>query len=287
MALFLQYEAQVAAQAQPAPAMLTVCIPCHPLTRRVLLAHYGGEPVIAPNHDILFDILSTAPLRKSVHRNRAAMTSTISFSLADPIAIIVQRNAHTIAERLFRQHKNMMCWYAAAQVRAKGKGYARPAIADWLSLHDVDENEYGVDTAYKCFQRFGWIFDEKNARFSGQVRQKAAAKLSAKRSTRAKTVLPLEPLKMRLSDIEVELVVSRFLTQYNQTFSRMPYKLAQHARVCAYIKIQGLSIRSAAEKLSIGKPGAEHAVRSMRQRMERNPTVKRLWEQSFALPAAT
>ncbi len=284
MAQLLKCEAPEAAHEQPEPAMLTVCIPCHPLTRRVLLSLYGAEPIVAPNHDALFDTLSTIPLRKAVHRNRAAMTASICFSLADPIAQSVQRNARSVAERLFKQHKQMLCWYAVSHVRALGKGSARPAIADWLRLHDVDENEFSLESAYKCFQRFGWVLDEKNARFSGQIRQKAAAKLSAKRTARAKTMQPLDPLKMRLPDIEVELVASRFLTQYNNTFSRMPYKLAQHTRVWAFIQIQGLSIRDAAKKLSISKPAAEHAVLAMRLRMKRNPTVKRLWEQSAALP---
>lgn len=264
--------------------MLQVAIPCHPMSRKVLLAQYGAEPITLENQDPLFDVLTSSRIRPTAVKNRAALSSQITFALDDRIAQYVENNGLQIGHRLFRHHKPMLCWFVLGYFRAKGKGVVWGAIEEFLSIHEVDEDEYSTETAHKLFQRFRWNFDEKNARFSGRMRENPGVKMSRKKQRHAKTCKPVKPMTISMKDIEVELAIGRFLVNYSRCFSRTPDFLPKHARVYTYITMQKLSVRDAAQKLGMSRTGVQNALTSFRNRLNRNPTVSRLIEESIALP---
>lgn len=265
--------------------MLTVTIPCHPLSRKMLLAQYGAEPITLDNHDPLFDMLTAPRVRPIVAKSKSALSAEITFALDDNIAAHVSRHAIQVGQRLFRHHKPMLCWFVLGCYRARGKGVVWGAIEDFLALHDVEEDDYSTETAHKLFQRFGWNFDKKNGHFSGRMREKPGVKMSRKKRVRAKICKPIQPLTITMKDIEVELAIGRFLVSYSRCFRRTPGYLPKHARVYTYITMQHLSIRDAAAKLSMSRTGVQNCLTSFRARMRRNPTVARLMEESIALPA--
>lgn len=269
----------------PPCSMLVVNIPCHPLSKKVLLAQYGTEPITLDNHDPLFDILNSSLLRPPAVKNREHYTAQISFALDDRIAEHVNRHAHQIGHRLLRYHKPMLCWFVMGCFRAKGKGAVWAAIEDFLRIHEVDEDEYPTETAYKLFQRQGWKFQEKSPRFSVRTRDKAGVFVNRKKAVRAKLAAPLQPLTISMKDIEVELAVARFLGAYSRCFRRAPASLPKHARVYTYVSLQALTIREAAEKLGMKPTGVQYCLQSIRNRMKKNPTVARLMDESIALPA--
>lgn len=256
------------------------------MSRKVLITQYGTDEIVIKNHDPIFDLLTGSRIRNSKQQMMArAETGTVTFYVREDIAQEIQRYAQQIYGRLFRAHINMMRWYVAAQVRALGRGHAKAAVLDWLYIHGVDEDDFGSEAAYKSFQRFGWDFDEKNKDFSGQLRRKSSPQLSQKIKWCAKKREPLQPLVLRMEDVTVELAIARFLTQYNNTFRRLPVKLPKHAKVYLYIQMQRLSIRDAEKKLQMNKSSVEYIMASMRKRMDRNPTVRILIEQCVDLPA--
>lgn len=265
--------------------MHIVSIPCHPLSRKVLLAQYGEEPITLRNHDPLFDILTATRVRNTTAKAREAFRATIAFALDDRIAAHVNENSLQVGMRLFRYHKPMLYWFVLGVYRSRGKGVVWGAIEEFLRLHDVDEDEYSTETAHKLFQRFGWNFDEKNARFSGRLRDNPGVKMSRKKRVRAKLCKPIQPLTIGMKDIEVELAIGRFLVTYSQCFRRTPGYLPKHARVYTYITMQKLSVRDAAQKLSMTRTGVQNCLTSFRARLRRNPTVARLMDEALALPA--
>ena len=265
--------------------MLSVTIPCHPLSRKMLLAQYGQEPITLDNHDPLFDVLSAPRVRAVAAKNRSALSAEITFALDDRIAQHVAEHAIQIGLRIFRHHKPMLCWFVLGSYRAKGKGVVWGAIEEFLSIHNVEEDDYSTETAHKLFQRFGWNFDKKNGHFSGRMREKPGVKTSRKKQVRAKLCKPIQPLTIAMKDIEVELAIGRFLVSYSKCFRRTPGYLPKHARVYTYITMQALSVREAAEKLGMSRTGVQNCLASFRARLRRNPTVARLIEESVALPA--
>lgn len=255
------------------------------MSRKILLSHYGRqEPITLSNHDPLFEIIAgtQAP---AVARQRQMLTAEITFALDDELARRLNAHAAAVGARLFKHHKMMLCWFVLGFVRAKGKGHAMPSVEEFLTLHQVDEDEYATDSAYKLFQRFGWNFEEKNRRFSGRLRGNPSAELSRKKRLRASLAKPLQPCVYNMKDIDAELATARFLAAYSRHFTRTPNYLPKHARVYAYMTMQGLSIRMLAEKLGMTRSGVHNSLQSFRRRMERNPAVSRLMADAIALPS--
>lgn len=263
--------------------MQTVVVPCHPLSLAVLRTHYGTLPIILANHDPFFELLSGTRRRDSSSKTET-FTAEVSLVVNDHLARHIQLFATDIARRMYRHHKMMLCWYVVAQVRLKGFGGAKPAVRDWLDIHGVDEDAYSVDTAYKLFQRFGWDLKEKNGQFSKQILRKMEAGLHRKSAARAKSFDRINPLRMRMKDVEVQLIVARFLTAYSTAYNRVPVCLPKHISIYLYKEVQGYTEREVAAKLNLKHSGVHHALVSMRNRLQHNPTVRRLMEEALALP---
>jgi hypothetical protein len=265
--------------------MLIVTLPVHPLTRRVLLKEYGAEPITMGDHDFLFSQLTSAKLRDRTIRSAEVLSARITLCVHDALALHLNKlsNARAAGATLFRLHKEMLVRYADAVTRTKGKGAARPAIEQWLSLYDVDEDEYSTDTAYKLWQRWNWKLKEKNPHFAGQLRGKSGVKVSGKKGVRAKKARPLEPLKMTLSEMQIEAAAARFTTLVQSCFRRPPFRIAKQARIYYYMVYGQLSCRQAAGKLGHPRTTCDDAKRSIERRAAKNPTLRRLLEEA-ALP---
>lgn len=256
-------------------------MPCHPLSRKVLLAQYGPEPIALKNHDPLFDLMSGSLQRHSAGVRNEHLSATITFSVSRTIARSLILSPHEIGWRLLRFHKQQMCWYAVSQVRLKGKGAAMPAIRDWLSLHDVEEDEYQLETAYKLWLRFGWDFDRKNAFFSARLRRKSEGRKEVE-------CAKFQPLELRrtnsFSDIVVGLRAQSFLDEYRSKFKTVPKSLHKHITVYLLIHRQHLSQRDAAVKLEMTRYNVRSALQAIDQRAGRNRAFASLLASALALP---
>ena len=263
--------------------MIEVSLPVHPLSRAALLKHYGPEPICIPNHDVLFDQLAGTVRRHSGEDN-SQLKSRITLMVDDDIARHIHLNAQRIGARLLRYHRNLMFWYAATVWRIKGFGHAQPALADWLALHEIDEDDYSVSTAYRAFTRWQKNIEQKNAAFFGQMRGKMNPEIVLKKQRRRRRKYNRFEHPMLLSEVSPECALARFMASVAVLFRRTPKCLEEQARVHLYITLLQCSFREAAQRLHI-KPSTAHSrYRSMQGRLRRNPALQRLMEQARALP---
>lgn len=251
------------------------------MSRKVLLAQYGAEPIALKNHDPLFDLMSGTLQRHSAGIRNESLSATIQFALSKSIARSLTLSPHEIGWRLLRFHKQQMCWYAVSQVRLKGKGVAMQAIRDWLSLHEVNEEDYGLETAYKLWLRFGWDFDRKNAFFSARLRRKSEGIKPA-------ACANFKPLELRRSnsfdDIVLGLRAQSFLQEYESKFKHVPKSLHKHITVYLLIHRQHLSQRDAAAKLQMTRYNVRSALASIDRRAARNRAFAAMLGSALALP---
>lgn len=271
--------------------MLAITISLHPLSATVLRAQYGADRIVFRNHDTTFDLITGMPQRrKAPGTDTGPYKSQVTLVVTDSIARTVRDNQRTIADRLYRHHKELMCWYVASAVKMKGNRHAKAAIAEWFQMHGVSEDDFSMDAAYKSWQRFQWNFQKKNREFAVRLRDKAAGELSRKRERHAKAVKPVKAVQWGADERACELALARFLSSFDSNFKRMPVKLPRHARIYIYKVYGQLSVRQAAARLSITPNGVHHAVRALQSRMKANPTIQRLMDEAIAykadLPAA-
>ncbi len=251
------------------------------MSRKVLLAQYGAEPIALKNHDPLFDLMSGARPRHSAGVRNEHLSASIQVVVSRTLARAISLSPHEIGWRLLRLHKQQLCWYAVSQVRLKGKGAAMPAIRDWLSLHEVDEEEYGLETAYKLWLRFGWDFDRKNAFFSARLRRKSEGRKSAEHAS----FKPLElSRRATFDDVVLGLRARTFIEAYQERFTRVPQSLHKHITVYLVVHRQHLSQAAAAGKLNLTRYNVRTALAAIRRRAERNRAFAAMLEAALALP---
>lgn len=264
--------------------MLQVSIPVHPLSRAALLSHYGPEPIaIDNNHDILFQHLAGHALRHSA-RCYPHLSTEITFALTDELAIHISRHAAEIGARLYNWHKQQICLYALAHYRARGSGSIRAAIAEWLTIYEVDEDQYSVDTGYKLFQRYYWELSKKNPRFSGQIRRKPGDVLPNKKAPRAILAQPVRPGVLTDTEAVPELAAARFLASAAEVFRRLPHRLPMQVRTYMYYSCAELTEREVALKLGLKKSTVHYHLHAIRRRSAVNPTFSKILTESTALP---
>lgn len=259
-------------------------IPCHPMSRKVLLAQYGAGVITLRSHDPLFDLISGAHPRHSAGVRNEHLSCTVRVAVSRPLAKLITLSAHEIGWRLLRLHKQQLCWYAVSQVRMKGKGAALPAIRDWLSLHDVEEDEYQLETAYKLWLRFGWDFDRKNAFFSARLRSKSSGRKTGERA-KNETFKPLELRRgITFDDVVLGLRASSLLDEYKTMFKTVPQSLHKHITVYLVIHRQHLSQRDAAAKLDMTRYNVRVALDSIERRAGKNRAFATMLASALALP---
>jgi len=248
----------------------------HPMSKRILEAEYGAQPIRIGRSDLLFAYLCFTPVRDRVNYNRAIriLSQNISIEVNDQLGYHLSKQAHLIGLTLFKIHKDQMCRRAAAAVQL-GQA-ARPALLAWLEMYGIEEDEYGLDTAYKTWQRFQWNIEEKNTEISVHFRGKTAAKVY--KNKRAEM-----PLVIEQEIIDIELKLNNFIQCLNDRL-KVPKLFAGHARCYFYVVIGRMSFRKAAQILSMHFTTVRYGVLAVQTWAQRNALVAHCLAEIGGLP---
>lgn len=257
--------------------MKQITLAVHPMSRQVLLAEYGPEPISIGQRDILFSMLTFTQLRDRVELEKiqTELTATIDLCVHDALARHLSTRWYLVGAHLFRWHKDMMCRYADASFRMNRP--VKTAIEEWLALFFIEEDMYALEAAYKCWQRWNEKIRAQNPLFFARLRDKTAAALGKKIEIK-------KDLTWTVPDVHVECAASRFCEMASACLRHVPKRLNAHARVYFYMSMQGLSRRRAAEKLNVPESSAGYAFRAMRNWAHTDPTMAEMLAQAMAYP---
>lgn len=265
--------------------MKQIILPLHPFSRAILTAEHGPEPLIIRQHDVLFAQLSLRRVRPrgSMLQIRQTLTTGVALLLDDDHAAHVIPHAYHVGVCLFRLHKETMCRYVHA-CNLNGVP-ALQAIRQFYALHQVTEDDYQEESAWKAWQRWANRKKrEKKPHFFCQKTGKVSVFLAKKMGRRANFSMPLQAFTLSLSDIGAELATARFLSAYVSIFPRQPKLLARHARIYFYMMCEGLNTHDVQRKLGVSHQSASYARRAMESRARHNQTFRRLLHENIALP---
>jgi hypothetical protein len=251
-------------------------IKVHPMSKRILEAEYGAQPIQIGRHDLLFAYLCFSPLRDRLNYQRAdvILSDKVLIEVHNNFGYHIYKQAHLIGINLFRIHKDQMCRHAAFAVQ-HGKD-VRPALISWLEIYGIQEDDYGLDTAYKAWQRFRWKIEEKNMEFSYHFNAKTGVKV-------IKKSYPEMPLLMDQGIIEIELKISKFINCLKESI-KVPKLFNGHARCYFYVVVCKISTHKAARLLGISQPRVLYGVKVVQAWSQRNALVAHCLAQISALP---
>jgi hypothetical protein len=133
-----------------------------PLTRfsaKILLHERGSQPLrIAPRGDSLAPSLLSASMRLV---ELPEHTVSIEFDVPEAFRLHIQPRVLGCAAALHALHKEQMLRFAWAMSLAGWE--VKKALAYYMALHRVDEEDYPMENALRAWQRFN---QEKKALFS-------------------------------------------------------------------------------------------------------------------------
>lgn len=264
--------------------MKEITLPVHPFSRQILLHEHGRqEPIIVMNRDALFALLSTTRIKRRPVTPATAqvLTAHVSICLDDQIARHVIENAADIGLLLFKIHKEIMCRYVQAYC-VNGR-QALTALRQFYHLHGVSEDDYQMESAWKTWMRWSKTREKKRL-FFAQKMDKASALLSKKRSPRARLTPRLQKHTWAADQIHIELSTARFLSAYSELYKRVPMRLKKQVRLYYTHRAYSVSTHALAAHYGIPQRSACYALHAIRRKAERNPTLRRLLDESFALP---
>lgn len=257
--------------------MLQVTIPVHPLTRRILLSEYGAEPLRIDASDMVFTIMSA--LRGERCRDstaRAMLSTTITLQLSARLARQVETHKWSAGLALLKYHKDIMNRYAHAHMMCGRPAWG--ALQAFLATYGVTEDEYGLDTAYKNWQRFGWFFDGKNGDFRIQRRRKAGVNVATLPTARKNNRITMDAAAL-------DALAASCLTELQTVLKDLPPRLGEWLRYYIYVEVGGHSKRTAARALRLQVHTVYRGVCHIRRRRQESATFERVLAPMLALTA--
>ncbi len=253
-------------------------LPVHPLSKRILEAEYGPDlPLRIRANDILFSMLTHTQLRdrSSLVRTADLLTAETQFELDDALARHIERRCYQAGRHLFRWHKDLICRYVDTCLR-RGMT-ARGALVEFYDLHQVTEDDFSLESAWKMWQRHNRESNRKNPVFSTGIRGATAVK-NCKEITRrrkVKTALPVE----RIDDMSARLV-----DVLQGCLRAVPKKTHAHLRCYLYKRYSGLSEEQMCRRLHRSPRGLYYGAAVIRTWKATDATFRRLLEQIVDLP---
>lgn len=255
--------------------MLQVTIPVHPMSRLVMLAEFGSEPIVLENKHFLFEVLNTRIAPDDL-RGRAELSGFIELQVNPRLAARLAEYGHVAGIRLFKYHKDVLCRFVNAQTLANPKMTVMSALKNFLAVYSIEEDHYSLDAAWKLHQRFDKEISQKNPHFLGHKRRNPSVVLS--NFSRPKKAKPAAP------DSQVELAAAKFMSAVRHLMKRPHRRLPEQATAYLYAEVAGYNARQIGEVLGIAHSTAHHRVRAMQYRCDKNPTYARLIAECIALP---
>lgn len=254
-------------------------LPVHPFSRRILLKEYGGvEPLgIRPN-DILFSMLSVARLRdrNNAVRMRELLKAEVTFELDNAIATHIALRCDQVGLHLFKWHKDQLCRYVDVCLR-RGGITAAGAIREFYDMHNIGEDDFAFDSAWKMWQRHNAESRKGNPVFSGRIRGTTPVVFSKKTGRPRAVPLPV-------SDDTIEACAARLADVITGCLRQSPKALLKHTRCYLYLYYARRDHRSVAARLRMPVSSVYYGANVIRDWRETDPTFRRLLRQVCDLP---
>lgn len=128
-------------------------IPVAPISRRILLHDYEEEPIKPTRHDQLYHQLCYA---RDPHIETARLHSVLTGSIRIDIKqrVFEQRpdQLWIIGELIYRSHMDRMLHFVEAYTLATGNAWG--AIELFYTKHEIEEDDFPLESAYKRWQRY-------------------------------------------------------------------------------------------------------------------------------------
>lgn len=262
--------------------MNIVELPVHPMSKRMLLAEYGYEPIRLRHHDRLFEQFRVDPHRISSNLSlvRGTLSTTIQVELNDTLAAsLAQRGkpSFRIGIHIYKEHLNMLFTHVAAYV---GMGLeATMGIAEFLNKYGIEEDDLAFETAYRYWHREQ---KRKNKRKNGHSFNN---ELSVKVSIYTRIRRVTNPVQDRAVQKALKDFFIRYRIWADQTNTRQQKEkrhsklLIKHMTIYTLRKVANCHPEQIAERTKLKKRSVYKAIHSAEAWLVTYPEIKLIYRE--------
>lgn len=143
-----------------------ITFPCTPLVYRVLTARYGDEITVSSHSNkSLWEDLQKDPLT-NFQKEKETLTKSVTLIIRGKLSQgIHNRDLASISLAIQRQYVRELYLWVTAQVDFKNTAYN--SIQRWLEHHNIEDDDFAVETAYRNYSRYAkYLLAQKKPRKS-------------------------------------------------------------------------------------------------------------------------
>lgn len=240
----------------------------------MLIVQHGVEPIRPSRNDLLFNMLThhrpAAPSR--LVSLRAILTATISVMVSDGVAEQFARNAFSVGRYIFLHHIHSMLVFVEAQ-HAAGVP-ALTAMKTWYAKHDLDEDCFALDSAYKRWQRYEWEKEKKTDIF---LKNACAVRHGAfqKSESPIRVRFPATPSACTAASV-------RFCDLVGAVLRRVPARMCLHGEFFFHAVVGEIKTDELARRKKVSRSTVYYGIAAIRREMDINPAFRSMVERLSA-----
>lgn len=254
-------------------------LPVHPMSKKMLLAEYGQEPIRLRHHDRLHEQLRVDPtqISSNLSQSRGTLSTSIQIEINDNLATKLQRGqlSFRIGIHIYKEHLNMLFTHVAAYINTGHE--ATTGIGDFLNKYHIEEDDFAFETAYRYWHREQ---KRKNKRKNGHY---FSVELTEKVSICTRIRRVINPVQDRV----VQKALKDFIIQYRAWADRTNTKqqkskrsskcLIKHITAYTLRKVANFHPEQIAERTKLKKRSVYKAIHSAESWLQAYPQLRRIY----------
>lgn len=239
--------------------MTIITLHVTPLSRCIMLAEYGAEPLQLPKKDIITDYLRAATVNKKGYQPRTFkwLSATIDIAVPDNLAPRAAQRNSNVGIALFNYHREVMLRYIDT-LHSVGFN-ASDAMQKFYDHYGLTEWDYSTEAAYRR-----WV-DYK--RDTGKKRE-----LNVSQSRKAEITLCSDLLLQKCDSV---------VDGYNRAVKRIGVRLPTQLRYYILYRYGQYTITRVGHLNGKSKSAVHRGIHAIERRLGRDRLLTNLLRQEF------
>jgi hypothetical protein len=234
--------------------MKSITLPVSRLTRAMLLRKYGSEPIRLDRADIRRkELMHVGTSNKHMERKQHALNTSITLQLNNHEADHLAGKLAEVGYYLYQQDKIRIFLFVWARVTAGLP--ALQAIYDYYSLHNIEEDDFAIETAERLWKRWRKEKEKEVIYFTPQV-------------------VPFN-ISLLLSIRQADSVASRLSLFMEEECIDMDPRLKKAVRTWVYYDLTSMTQIEVSKKMDMPQGNVSRSLSSIRSYLPYNDELRK------------
>ena len=248
--------------------MISIIIPVHPMSRKILLTENGSEPIKITSHNFLYHQLSYSRVQDATNLKhlQQVLTSQITIICDNKIGSHLTNELFQVGGYLYSFHKTQMTTYVLGQTQLGGE--AREALRMFYSSYNITEDDYDQDSAYRYWTRF---LEKK--------REILAPKYPKRILFQGKPGQRLKSYACLYSDLDLSEIHEHFMARAQEILTYVPVKLSKHSMLYIFHQFGKRPPLYMVDKFGVPRRTYSYGVRAMKKNLQSNISLNNIMKE--------